>query len=611
MTVSLKHTFQSAKTDSLDATLVQPSNWNEEHELELATNKLLGRATAGTGAAEEISLGTAVSISGGTLAVTNVPVANGGTGAATLTGVVKGNGTSPMTAGTVSLTTEVSGTLPVANGGTGLATLTANNILIGNGTSAVSFVAPGTSGNVLTSNGTTWASSPTASGVSFPQNSQSANYTLVLIDAGKQIFHPVADTAIRTYTIPANASVAFPIGTVVLFTVENGGTAVNVSITTDTLVFGDGTTGTVAVPPNNTLMAIKVTATKWMANYLYQTGNAASATNIAVAHANSPYISTYPFGTSTGFGAKYTNPATLPTGTGNGVAFSPAGDVVAVAHATTPFITAYLWDISTGFGAKYTNPATLPVSTGNDVAFSPAGDVVAVAHATTPFVSAYPWSVGSGFGTKYTNPATLPTGEGRGVAFSPAGNAVAVAHDTSPFITAYPWSVGSGFGTKYTDPATLPTGNGQKVAFSPAGDAVAVAHNTATPYITAYPWSVGSGFGAKYTNPATLPSNVADSVAFTPAANAIVVGHFGGNGITSYPWSASGFGTKYVDTIAPNRTFGIAFNTAGNLVALAGTTSPFVSAYPWTTSTGFGTKYANPATLPTGGGFGVDFLPTI
>ena len=65
----------------------------------------------------------------------------------------------------VSLTSGVTGTLPVANGGTGAATLTANNVLLGNGTSAVQVVAPGTSGNVLTSNGTTWASSaPAASG---------------------------------------------------------------------------------------------------------------------------------------------------------------------------------------------------------------------------------------------------------------------------------------------------------------------------------------------------------------------------------------------------------------------------------------------------------------
>lgn len=56
---------------------------------------------------------------------------------------------------------------PVANGGTGATSLTLNNVVLGNGTSAVQFVAPGTSGNVLTSNGTTWQSTtPAASGAS-------------------------------------------------------------------------------------------------------------------------------------------------------------------------------------------------------------------------------------------------------------------------------------------------------------------------------------------------------------------------------------------------------------------------------------------------------------
>lgn len=49
--------------------------------------------------------------------------------------------------------------LNVAGGGTGLSTLTANNVILGNGTSTPNFVAPGTTGNVLTSNGTTWVSS--------------------------------------------------------------------------------------------------------------------------------------------------------------------------------------------------------------------------------------------------------------------------------------------------------------------------------------------------------------------------------------------------------------------------------------------------------------------
>jgi hypothetical protein len=57
------------------------------------------------------------------------------------------------------------GTLGVDQGGTGLTTLTANNVVLGNGTSTPLFVAPGTAGNVLTSDGTTWSSTtPAASG---------------------------------------------------------------------------------------------------------------------------------------------------------------------------------------------------------------------------------------------------------------------------------------------------------------------------------------------------------------------------------------------------------------------------------------------------------------
>lgn len=71
------------------------------------------------------------------------------------------------TSGQADLTTAVTGILPVANGGTGAATLTANNIVLGNGTSAVTFVAPGASGNILTSNGTTWTSSAPSGGGAF------------------------------------------------------------------------------------------------------------------------------------------------------------------------------------------------------------------------------------------------------------------------------------------------------------------------------------------------------------------------------------------------------------------------------------------------------------
>jgi hypothetical protein len=73
--------------------------------------------------------------------------------------------------------------LGAANGGSGVASPTANNVLLGNGAAAFQLVAPGTSGNLLTSNGTTWAStSPGQSGFS-----------------NVQVF-----TATGTFTVPTN-----------------------------------------------------------------------------------------------------------------------------------------------------------------------------------------------------------------------------------------------------------------------------------------------------------------------------------------------------------------------------------------------------------------------
>jgi hypothetical protein len=90
---------------------------------------------------------------------------SGQTGVAVPTGktiLVYNNGTDVVNAIThlssLSLTTD----LAVADGGTGASTLTAEAVLIGNTTSNVKFVSPGTSGNVLTSNGTNWASAAAA-----------------------------------------------------------------------------------------------------------------------------------------------------------------------------------------------------------------------------------------------------------------------------------------------------------------------------------------------------------------------------------------------------------------------------------------------------------------
>jgi hypothetical protein len=86
----------------------------------------------------------------------------------------------------VDVSSEITGTLPVANGGTGAATLTANNVLLGNGTSAPLAVAPSTSGNVLTSNGTTWQSvAPAGGGMDLISvTNVTGNPSTILINSG-------------------------------------------------------------------------------------------------------------------------------------------------------------------------------------------------------------------------------------------------------------------------------------------------------------------------------------------------------------------------------------------------------------------------------------------
>jgi hypothetical protein len=338
---------------------------------------------------------------------TGVPIPTG------KTALVYNNGTDVVTAIDFIPSLVLGAALPVASGGTGATTLTANNVVIGNGTSAVQFVAPGTSGNLLTSNGTTWTSAvPAPGGIEYevktanytaadkegiladtsggaftvtlpatpatgaqvivadptgdwdtnnltigrngetisgvaqdlvcdisgasvqlvydgttwavyaqvggnggtvvtltgtqtltnktltaptfttpvlgtptsgaltnctadgtdavgfrniPQNIKSADYTLVLADAGKHILHPSADTTARTFTIPANSSVAYPIGTALTFINQDSAGVVTIAITTDTMRLSPaGTTGSRTLAANGSATCIKLTSTEWI-----------------------------------------------------------------------------------------------------------------------------------------------------------------------------------------------------------------------------------------------------------------------------------------------------------------------------------------------------------
>ena len=97
-----------------------------------------------------------------------------------------------------------------------------------------------------------------------PVNSQSADYTLVLADSGKTIFHPAADNTARTFTIPANSSVAYAVGTVLTF-VNLAAADVTIAITTDTMYLaGPGTTGSRTLAEYGIASAVKLASTDWL-----------------------------------------------------------------------------------------------------------------------------------------------------------------------------------------------------------------------------------------------------------------------------------------------------------------------------------------------------------
>lgn len=189
----------------------------------IATASILGRNTAGTGVPEVLTGAQALAIVGGAAAAQQVIAGAGLTGGGTLA---------------ADRTLDV-----VATSGGGLI-VNANDM-------QVSRVHTGTTNEV--------------GYLGVPQNAQAANYTLVAADSGKHIFHASGDGAGDTYTIPANASVAYAIGTVLTFINADATNTVAIAITTDTMTLaGTATPGTRTLSVMGIATAVKMTATTWI-----------------------------------------------------------------------------------------------------------------------------------------------------------------------------------------------------------------------------------------------------------------------------------------------------------------------------------------------------------
>lgn len=158
---------------------------------------------------------------------------------------------------------NTSGVLQVTYGGTGATTSTGSGsvVLSTSPTLTTPVLGTPTSGtlNNCTVDGT--------NGVGYlniPQNSQSESYTTVLADAGKQIYHPSTDANARTFTIAANASVPYPVGTVIQF-INMSSSNVTIAINSDTLYWATGgATGSRTLAQYGIANAVKLTSTTWL-----------------------------------------------------------------------------------------------------------------------------------------------------------------------------------------------------------------------------------------------------------------------------------------------------------------------------------------------------------
>jgi hypothetical protein len=181
-------TFRLPDATTLTATTAFEFNNNATGTLTIVDNASGAVGTVAPGGAAAISLLTNSTVAGlwdvhayipenvtwGTnaLALSTTVITGGTWNGGTIASGYGGTGLTTFSAANNALYSTSSsalaaGTLPIAAGGTGSTSLTANSVMLGNGTSALSsnMVAPGTNGNVLTSNGTTWtsAAAPTTS----------------------------------------------------------------------------------------------------------------------------------------------------------------------------------------------------------------------------------------------------------------------------------------------------------------------------------------------------------------------------------------------------------------------------------------------------------------
>jgi len=312
-----------------------------------------------------------------------------------------------------------------------------------------------------------------------------------------------------------------------------------------------------------------------------------------------------PFNKNDGFGtyqnipAGSTAPPNRPATQGQ-VGWSGDGGAIVFTHFDSPLVSAYAF-AGGALGAKYSNPSSLPSgSSATGLAFSNSGSFVSLASNTSSnnFYT-YQWSDSSGFGARYTS-NFLGGQEAKGIAWSNTDNWIGTVSNRAKVIK---WT-GSGYGTE-EDTAVNVSGQ-YRVSWNSAGDHVmfSAVTATATQRLLIYTWNDVTGLG---TNVSPSFSFYPYDAQFSPDDKAIVVATNTYPYVKAFAWdnATSTLGSELSSTASPASATGtnVAFNTAGDVVFLGVNNAKLMNAYEFDSTTGFGSKYADPVLtgFPTSG----------